>query len=405
MKKFHYSWLVCISCTMLLICTMGFCNNVFPVYLPYLEEELLTGAQGSGLISIRCLFGILGMLAVERFYRIFSLRTGLAVTCALTAAAFAVYAVADTPWMFRLGAAISGIGYGLGSMIPVAILIRNWFRERRSTAIGLCSAGSGISTVLFPPLVTKLVEASGISAGFWLQSGVSAAVGMTLFIIVRDTPAEKGMVPYGGRGAWQMEPDTSPQDTRVMAGAGAAQCGCLLIGAVAATATGHFSAHFSALGYPAFAVSMGISIFGGFLTASKLLCGAQFDKHGGERTGTTFLLFGLAGCGLSCFADGKDLGIMYMGLVLMGIGFSAATVGVPVWAAEFSSGGCYRGVLRRFQVSYAIGSAVFSALPGVIYDYTGSYRDAYIIMVLFLLGTVILLKAAYHANRRKAARH
>lgn len=52
-----------------MICTMGFCNNVFPVYLPYLERMYLTGTQGSALISIRCLFGIIGMLLVADWIR------------------------------------------------------------------------------------------------------------------------------------------------------------------------------------------------------------------------------------------------------------------------------------------------------------------------------------------------
>ena len=402
MKKIHYSWLVCVSCTVLLVCTMGFCNNVFPVYLPYLEREYLTGAQGSGLISIRCLFGIAGMLFVEKFYRHVSLRAGLAATCWMTAAAFGIYALADTPWMFQAGAAVSGIGYGLGSMIPVAILMRNWFYERGSTAIGLCSAGSGISTILFPPVITRLIETSGIAAGFWLQSAISAAAGVLLFVVVRDTPAEKGILPYG-----QQRPQAAAPESGVCrkecaaAGAFAAQCGCLLVGAVAATATGHFSAHFSVQGYSSVSVSLGISTFGAFLTVSKILCGTQFDQHGGEKTGMVFLLAALSGCTLSCFADGTSLGVMYGSLVLMGIGFSAATVGVPVWAEEFSSPGTYRGILRRFQVTYAVGSTLVSSLPGIIYDCTKSYRGAYIIMSGFLLSTILLLKIAYCLRNRQ----
>ena len=176
---------------------MGFCNNVFPIYLPYLEDELLTGTQGSALISIRCLFGILGMLFVDRFFQRFSLRIGLVITCFITSLAFAVYAVSDVPWSFYLGAAVSGIGYGLGSMIPVAILIRNWFNCLQNTAIGICAAGSGISTILFPPLLTWVVEKAGIGVGFSLQSVFSLLVGLSVFAVVRDTPEQKQLLPYG----------------------------------------------------------------------------------------------------------------------------------------------------------------------------------------------------------------
>lgn len=403
MKRIHYGWLVCASCTLLLVCTMGFCNNVFPVYLPYLEQTYLTSTQGSGLISIRCLFGIAGMFFVERFYQRFSLRAGLAVTCFMVSAAFAVYATARTHWMFCVGAAVSGIGYGLGSMIPVAILMRSWFYERGNTAIGICSAGSGISTILFPVLIVRLIEASSTSAGFWLQSAISAAAGVLLFAVVRDTPAEKGMAPYGERTQRVASPAAEPgEETRRTGGAAAVQCGCLLVGAVAATATGHFSAYFYTQGYAPALVSLGISTFGVSLTVSKVLCGAQFDRHGGRRTGTAFLLTALCGCTLSCFAGGTGLGVLFGSLILMGIGFSAATVGVPVWAEEFSSQGTYRRILRRFQVTYAVGSTLFSSVPGMIYDRTGSYRGAYLLMSGFLLASALLLNAAYFLwDRRK----
>lgn len=402
MKRIHYGWLVCASCTLLLVCTMGFCNNVFPVYLPYLEQTYLTSTQGSGLISIRCLFGIAGMFFVERFYRRFSLRSGLAATCFMVSAAFAVYATARTHWMFCVGAAVSGIGYGLGSMIPVAILMRSWFYERGNTAIGICSAGSGVSTILFPVIIIRLIETSGVSAGFWLQSAISAAVGGLLLAVVRDTPAEKGMAPYGHQTRRAVSPTAElGKGVRGTGGIAAVQCGCLLAGAVAATATGHFSAYFYTQGYAPALVSLGISTFGVFLTVSKIFCGAQFDRHGGRKTGTVFLLAALCGCSLSCFAGGTGLGTLFGSLILMGIGFSAATVGVPVWAEEFSSQGTYRGILRRFQVTYAVGSTLFSSVPGMIYDHTGSYRGAYIVMSGFLLITVFLLNAAYFLRDRR----
>ena len=56
MKKPHYGWVICITCTLLLFVTMGTVSNGFSIYLPYImEEKGLTHAQTSSLVTLRCL--------------------------------------------------------------------------------------------------------------------------------------------------------------------------------------------------------------------------------------------------------------------------------------------------------------------------------------------------------------
>ena len=168
-NRVHYGWVICFSCTMLMICTMGFCNGVFPVYIPFLERRGMTGAQASALLSIRCLFGIVGMLLAEPFYRRVSMRLGLAITCFVTAGAFFLYGAAESVWVYDAAAAVGGIGYGFGTMIPVGILIKRWFNQRRGVVVGICAAGSGISITLFSRLVTRIIEIFGVVARFLAQ--------------------------------------------------------------------------------------------------------------------------------------------------------------------------------------------------------------------------------------------
>lgn len=197
-KRIHYGWMICLSCTLLMVCTMGFCNGVFPVYLPFWEQQGMSGAQTSALISIRCLFGIAGMLLSELFYRKISMRMGLTVTCGITAGAFFLYGVSRTAWMCDAAAAASGIGYGLGTMIPVEILMKRWFSKRRGAAVGICAAGFGVSITLFFPLVTWIIESWGVPVAFYLQAFFVTAVRLLLFALIRDFPASMGLEAYGG---------------------------------------------------------------------------------------------------------------------------------------------------------------------------------------------------------------
>lgn len=267
-KQIHYGWLICLSCTLLMVCTMGFCNGVFPVYLPFLEQQGMSGAQTSALLSIRCLFGIAGMLLSEPFYRRISMRVGLTIACGITAGAFFLYGTAQATWMYDFAAAASGIGYGLGTMVPVGILMKRWFNKRRGIAVGICAAGSGISITLFSPLITGIIESRGISTAFFFQTIFITVVGLLLFALVRDFPASMGLEPYGGRTCEQPQQVRSDGGRRF--GVAGVLISCFLIGAVATSAPGHFSAHFVAQGYEMGLVSLAVSAFGLSLTLGKL---------------------------------------------------------------------------------------------------------------------------------------
>ncbi|MBQ6810127.1 MAG: MFS transporter, partial [Firmicutes bacterium] len=157
-NKSTYSWAICGACTLLIICTMGTCTNAFSVYLPYITSSGLDASATSLILTVRCLFSLVGMLLVPLFYRFFSLRLGMTLTCMMAACSFLLYSMADSAPLFYAAAAFAGLGYGLGSLIPVSLMINRWFRTSRGFAMGICTAGTGICTICFPPLITLICE-------------------------------------------------------------------------------------------------------------------------------------------------------------------------------------------------------------------------------------------------------
>lgn len=404
MKRTHYAWAVCLSCTLLLICTIGFSNNILPMYLPYLERLYLTGSQGSTTISIRCLFGIVGMLFVEQYYNCLTLRWGLVATCLITAAGFICFSLAKTVTIFFVAAAICGLGYGLGSMIPVAILMRNWFTIKRSTAIGVCTAGSGISMVLFPPLITFLIENCGISKTYIFQSLFIVLVGLCVALVVRDKPEQLGKEPFGGLANNTENPHAEVKEVETVAykdvqGIWIIRLVTLLIGSVAASAPGHLSVYFVTEGYNPLKIAFGVSMFGLALTLGKLFCGMTFDKYGARTGSSLFSLIAFVGCVICCFANGIGYFRIYLGMALFGCGMATATLGISGWAADFSNNGDYNKALKWIQIIYSTGGMLFSSIPGHIYDISGSYKIAYILMAIILMLEVFCIQIAYSIRK------
>jgi MFS family permease len=159
LKKIYYGWTVCIVSTMLIFITMGTISNGFSVYLPYIiNQNGFTYSQGSYLVTLRCLIACFSMLVIGFYYKIFSIRTGASIAAFCAGLAFFIYSISDTYVSFCIAAAISGISYGFGSMIPVSILMNRWFIQRMTLALSICATGSGIATIVLPSVTTLMIE-------------------------------------------------------------------------------------------------------------------------------------------------------------------------------------------------------------------------------------------------------
>ena len=140
MKRIHYGWFVCAGCALLLFCTSGLSVNAFTVYQPYiLVKNAFTNTQSSAIITVRSLFSFVAMFFTGRYYKTFSLRIGIAISGILTVLGFILFGMASGFAVYCAAAALIGLGYGFGTMIPVAIVLDHWFVQKRTFAIGICS--------------------------------------------------------------------------------------------------------------------------------------------------------------------------------------------------------------------------------------------------------------------------
>ncbi len=403
--KRHYGWVVCTAGTLLLICTLGATSNAFVAYLPFIKAEGYSGAQVSSILSARCLFSLIGMLCVEPYYRTLNLRTGLTLSCLLSAAGFAAYAFASYIWMYYLPAMLCGFAYGFGSLISISILIRRWFVDKRAFAIGICVSGTGIATICFPPVITLLVEKYGLSNAFLIEAVFLVACAGVIGLLLRNDPAELGLKPYGAEAESEsaiksLTPVPSGENLNKqlllpMLGA------MVLLGATGTSGPGHFSVLLTTSGYSAMLASSAVSVFGISLTLSKLSYGLISDRIGGCKSALLFFTVLALGC-LSCsLIDGKSMIPVFMGVILMGLGYPPATVGISVWAADFSDEANYAKTLKWFQVSYSLGGMIFVSAPGLLYDLTGGYQVAYFAFLCTIPLIALVIWRTYHVRAGK----
>lgn len=402
MKRIHYGWLVCLGCALLLFCTSGLCVNAFTIYQPYiLSQNHFTNAQTSSIITVRSLFAFGAMFLSGHYYRRLSLRTGMSLAGMLTALGFCLFGLARTYFLYCLAAAIIGLAYGLGTMIPIAIVLEHWFIQKRTLAVSLCSAITGISTLGFPSLLTWLIETYSLQTTFLAEGCFIAVLSGITWLLVRDHPREKNMTAYG---AGSLAEAAKPlQRNRSMDRKAWILLipMLLLIGAMTNVGYSHLAVLSTSQGFGSHITALAITVSGIMMTLGKCIFGWVSEKLGIYTANWIFGGILTAGMILCCITGSNPV-LLFAAMCAYGTGLAMTTVGLTAWAGELSSPDQYDNTVRRFQMGYAAGSMLFSTLPGILADlFGGSYVPAYLFFTLCTLYVIF----AIQWSLRKAAIH
>ena len=404
MKRFHRAWAVCLGATLMLLVSGGLCINAFSVTQPFiLAQNGFTNTQTSMITSVRSVTYLLGMFLTTFYYKKIGYRLGMTLSAVLGAAAFALFAAAKTLGGYYLAGAIAGLAYGFGSMVPATILMMRWFRSHRAMAVGLCSAGTGLATVAFSPVLTMLIEKYSLRTCFLFESAFCLAAAALVFLLVRADPQSCGSEPYGT--AVPESPqlralhDIHPSSVRWAM----LYLSMAFLGAIAGPGFSHMMINFTTAGFSGASAARAVSIFGFMLMAGKCAYGAVCDSLGAPRTNRIFgtaLLLGLTGCVLVFL---KSPALMYASAVLYGLGVPLNTVGMSIWATDFSPTELISRRVQRFQLCYAIGTLVFSFMPGAVADLTGSYAPAFAVLLIFGVFSLLVVQSTYRLCTKTGA--
>lgn len=405
MKKGHYAWAICIACLLLFLCNMGLCSNILTIYLPFIEADGISDGMGSAILSVRCLFSFVTTFFVGVYYQKFSLRRGLLLVSAVGIVFPLVFCVAGgNPFIYYLGAALAGIAYGAGCIYPASLLLSNWFHSSRGFALGISAAGSGIATMLFSPLLSSVVVKYSLQAAFLLQSGIMAVAAAAVFLIVRDTPKEKGLLPYGessdAAASHEAQPAFAPPRHMMWMLA----LMMLLSGGSGLAFSGHLAVLMRTEGYSAELAAAMVSLFGFVLVVSKLITGAIADRIGPKQCSILLFSIFILGCFFVLGMNGKAVFWCFALAIALGIGSPIFNVGPPLWAADLSSREHYAKTLKWLQIFYNLGGIIFTVVPGLIADHTHEYKSSFLMFAGMMLVGLAILLWAYRRRQVLASR-
>lgn len=395
----HRAWLVCLGGALSLFAVMGLGVNVFSVYQPeIIRLNGFTNAQGSWITTTRSLFILAALLCVNQLCARLGLRLVMTLGGLLVGLSCLCFAWADSFPMYCAAAALTGVGYCWGGMVPISLAVARWFRDRRGLALGLASAGSGVSTVFAPVLLTRIMAGRGMKAAFLWEAAVIFLCAALVWLLVRDDPARTGLTPY-------TRPGTQPSaQTARKTGPGLTGgrwslllLAALFVGGPCGPGFSHLTMLYTSSGYDSLFVAGLLSFLGAMISLGKILCGQVYDRlggPGGNRFAFGTLLCSLALCTLAPLG-GTLLPIL--AITAFGLGMSITAVSPARWAADLCAD--YESGVRTITLSFTAGMLVFGPLPGLLAGWLGGYVPAYLVFFLLLLAAFLIVQGLY---RRRA---
>lgn len=396
----HYAWLVCLGGALALFAVMGLGVNVFSVYQPeIIRLNGFTDAQGSWITTTRSLFILGALLCVNQLCARFGLRRIMTAGVVFVGLSCLCFAYAGSFPMYCAAAALTGVGYCWAGMVPISLAIARWFQDRRGLALGLASAGSGVSTVIAPVLLTRTMAHWGMRTAFLCEGAVVFLCALLVWLLVRDTPGDMGLTSYSLSGAQQPERAALQKSDR---GLSSGQWALLLLAALLVGATGgpgfsHLTMLYTSSGYDSLFVAGLLSYLGAMISLGKILCGQVYDRLGG-RGGNHFafgtLLLSLALC---CLAPVGGVLLSILAITAFGLGMSITAVSPARWAADLCAD--YESAVRTITLAFTAGMLVFGPLPGLLAGWLGGYVPAYAAFLVLMLAAFLIVQGLYRRRR------
>lgn len=388
----HRAWLVCLGGALAMFAVMGLGVNVFSIYQPeIIRLNGFTDAQGSWITTTRSLFILATLLCVNQLCTRFGLRRVMSAGVLLVGLSCLCFAFADRFLLYCAAAALTGVGYCLAGMVPISLAVGRWFQDRQGLALGLASAGSGVSTVFAPVLLTGVVKEQGITAAFLWEGAVMFLCALLVWLLVQDAPGAAG--PYRRPGS-----DTGPDTRSGGAGLSGPQWTLLLLAALFVGATGgpgfsHLTMLYTSSGYSSLFVAGLLSYLGAMISLGKIVCGQVYDRLGGlggNRFAFGTLLLALALCTL---APVGGVLLPVLAITAFGLGLSITAVSPARWAGDLCAD--YENGVRSITLAFTAGMLVFGPLPGLLADWLGGYVPAYAAFFALLLAAYLIVQGLY----------
>ncbi|MFV0394599.1 MAG: MFS transporter [Coprobacillaceae bacterium] len=398
-------WLVLIVCCGLTAVSIGFCVNAVGVFYTPVSESLgIMRGTFAMHATISALMTAVVSLCIPKLMKRYSFKVLLIVGLILVSGSTVLMAFSNNIFMFYILGAVRGASSALFGIVPVTMIINQWFDKKHGLATSIVLSFSGIAGAVGSPIFAYFIESLG-----WQTTYIIKGILMILLCLpailypFSVDPKDSGVLPYG------LEKDKA-KDAIISKSTGSFSIFnvtfiCFFVFAILHTAITGITQHL-----PGFSESIGQSAtLGAMLLSagmignivSKLFIGVISDKLGAVKATIIMLIVNMIGI-ILLISVKNTIGLL-VGSVLFGSVYSAGAVGFALLTKEFFGNENYTKVFPIVTFATNTGGAFALSLVGYIYDFTGTYRIAFMIAIGINIINMILLAIVVRKTRNKTS--
>ncbi len=399
-KRVFYGWYVLAAITFVLCMSFGTSTSIGVYFKPIVEEfGWLRGDLSLG-ISIGYFLFALSSPIIGRIIDRIGVRPVFIVGIVMMTVGFALMSMVSRLWhVYIYFGVLVSLGGASTTFVTVSATVIHWFEKRRGMALSIGNAGGALGLFLVVYLAAFLISRIGWRLAFVYSAVILAATTLPVILfVIRNDPKEMGLRP-DGRTADGRAADAPGAPSRNLAHLDWRQA--MKTRPFFLISTGYFACGFSVtlftihtipyatdLGFDFQTAAWAVSFSGFFNVIGTLLAGVISDRTGRKNIlGITYFVRGMS---FVIFLLWQNLFTLYLFAAVIGFSYFAT---VPLTAGLTGDiyGSKNMGIIYGTMTGvHQIGSAVGVYLGGLMFDWTGSYRGAYMMAVVLLMGASLV---------------
>ncbi|MGX9134844.1 MFS transporter [Rummeliibacillus sp. JY-2-4R] len=386
-----YGWWILVACFIIMTFLYAPIANLISLFTVPVTEDLGFGrSEFTTYFTVVAITSMLTAPIAGRLMKKMDIRLYLSLFTILGAVSYIGFSFATRLIYFLLFAIPMGMALAGGGMIPVSVLITNWFNAKRGINLGIALAGTGFGSMILSPLVNWIIADYG-----WRTAYFVIGILMLVFIIplivfvIRLSPVDKGLLPLGEEQVSINTPKKPlvgvTQKEAIKSVSFWALClGILVGGIVVNSMIINLVPYLTDIGTQAHQAALLLSMASAMVILAKLLVGRFYDKLGLIKTLTIIVCSDII-CFLFLLKGNLLIpGILYT--VFSALGSTAVTVTPAYLTAALLGEKDYSTKYGVVSIFTSLGAALAPIVSGLIYNINHSY----ILLIDLLIGFAVV---------------
>lgn len=354
-------------------------------FAPLIKEFGWSHARVSSLASAITLGTIPGSIAAGFLLERIDARIPITSGAALTTASLLLASQANSYFPLLFSCFFAGLGVGMATLLPISLVIANWFREKRGIAMGVAVAGISVGGMVMVQLAAAAIRAGGWRAGYVALALPILLIAVPLTVVlVRTRPPD----PHGGVIKQSKEVLSSPPELEGFSLAEAIRIRSFWLIAAATflfafTVYGILTqlvVYLIGIGYQPSTAAIVLGLMLGLNAAGKVIFGIAADRVGARLP--MAVSFAIIAGGIVLLLCSRAGFLLATFLAVYGPAWGAPLALIPLLTMEslgLKHYGSLGGILR---IAEATGAVLGPLTLGRIFDLTNTYGPAFGLSIL-----------------------